>query len=296
MPRNKMIRVRRKTVVKRSASRPIWKGSISFGLVNIPVVLYAAESPAEIDFDLLDRRDFAPVRYRRVNAKTGREVVWNDIVKGYQYEKGRYVALTEKDFQNASVEATQSIDISDFVDATEISPVYFEKPYHLAPLKNGQRAYELLRQVLDRTQKVAIAKIVIRTRQHLAAVLPQGPRLVVVLLRFSHELRDPRQLAMPETILQGAKINGREVKMAEQLVESMVSKWDPAKYRDTYHADLVKLIDKKIKSGRTKIIEPVRKPTEVKRSGQVIDIMHLLQRSVAQAKTKNTPQRRRKAS
>ncbi|MDZ4343335.1 MAG: Ku protein, partial [Candidatus Binatia bacterium] len=200
MPRNKKTPIRRKTAGKKSASRPIWKGIISFGLVNIPVVLYSAESTDEMDFDLLDRRDFSPVRYRRVNAKTGREVAWNDIVKGYQYEQGQYVALTEKDFQNANVEATQSIDITDFVDATEISPIYFEKPYYLAPLKSGQRAYELLRQVLARTQKVAIAKIVIRTRQHLAALLPQGPRLVLVLLRFSPELRDPKQLAVPETI------------------------------------------------------------------------------------------------
>jgi DNA end-binding protein Ku len=295
MPRNKKKPVRGKTAGKKSVSRPIWKGIISFGLVNIPVVLYSAESTDEIDFNLLDRRDFSPVRYRRVNAKTGREVAWNDIVKGYQYGQGQYVALTEKDFQNANVEATQSIDISDFVDATEISPIYFEKPYYLEPLKNGQRAYELLRQALAKTQKVAIAKIVIRTRQHLAALLPHGLRLVVVLLRFSHELRDAKPLALPETGSRSGKISDREVKMAEQLVESMVSKWDPTKYRDTYHEDLLKLIEKKIKSGQTKVVEPAGKPTEVKRPGQVIDIMHLLQRSVEQAKNKNGPQRGRKA-
>jgi DNA end-binding protein Ku len=176
--------------------------------------LYSAESTDEIDFDLLDRRDFSPVRYRRINAKTGREVAWGDIIKGYQYEQGQYVALTEKDFQNANVEATQSIDISDFVDQTEISPIYFDKPYYLEPQKNGARAYELLRQALAKTQKVAIAKIVIRTRQHLAALLPQAARLVVILLRFSHQIRDPKSLALPETESRSGKISDREVKMA----------------------------------------------------------------------------------
>ena len=177
--------------------RPIWKGTINFGLVNIPVALYSAEADNSIDFDLLDKRDFSRVRYRRVNEKTGREVPWDEIVKGYEYKKGEYVALTDDDFLKANVEATQSIDILDFVDAADISPIYFDKPYYLVPLKNGQRAYALLREVLKRTGKVGIARVVIRTRQHLAALLADGPVLILNLLRFSHELRDPSTLDVP---------------------------------------------------------------------------------------------------
>jgi DNA end-binding protein Ku len=164
-----------KTTKARSAGRPIWTGTINFGLVNIPVALHSAEANNSIDFDLLDKRDFSRVRYRRVNEKTGREVPWDAIVKGYEYKKGEYVALTDDDFLKANAEATQSIDILDFVDAADISPVYFDKPYYLAPLKNGQRAYALLREVLRRTGKVGIARVVIRTREHLAALLPDGP-------------------------------------------------------------------------------------------------------------------------
>ena len=176
MPRQKSNHKKQKTPAKaRSAGRPIWKGTINFGLVNIPVALYSAEADSSIDFDLLDKRDFSRVRYRRVNEKTGREVPWDEIVKGYEYKKGEYVALTDDDFLKANVEATQSIDILDFVDAADISPIYFDKPYYLVPLKNGQRAYALLREVLKRTGKVGIARVVIRTRQHLAALLADGP-------------------------------------------------------------------------------------------------------------------------
>ena len=179
------------TKARSAAGRPIWKGTINFGLVNIPVALYSAEADNSIDFDLLDKRDFSRVRYRRVNEKTGREVPWDAIVKGYEYKKGEYVALTDDDFIKANVEATQSIDILDFVDAADISPVYFDKPYYLVPLKNGQRAYALLREVLKRTGKVGIARVVIRTREHLASLLADGALLILNLLRFPHELRDP---------------------------------------------------------------------------------------------------------
>ena len=247
-----------------------------------------------MDFDLLDRRDFSPIRYRRVNEKTGREVPWDEIVKGYQYRKGEYVALSDEDFRSANVAATQSIDITDFVDAAEISPMYYDKPYYLVPLKNGERAYALLRDVLSRTGKVAIAKIVIRTRQHLAAVIPQGPLLVINLLRFPHELRDPQHLDIPRNNSKRLAISPGEVKMAERLVDSMVGSWNPEKYRDEYREDLLNLIDKKIKSGQTKLIAPKGKASQPKRQDKVVDIMHLLRRSVEQAQ--KTVEPRRKAS
>ena len=295
MPRQKSNRQKPKASSQRkSASRPIWKGSINFGLVNIPVALYSAEANSSIDFDLLDKRDFSRVRYQRVNEKTGKEVPWDEIVKGYEYKKGEYVALTDDDFLKANIEATQSIDIIDFVDAADISPIYFDKPYYLTPLKNGQRAYALLREVMKRTGKVGIARVVIRTRQHLAALLADGPVLILNLLRFSHELRDPSVLDVPT--VGSTQGSNQELKMAEQLVESMVGKWNPKKYRDEYHQDLLKMIDKKIKSGQTKAIEPAETAPRPKQQGKIIDIMHLLRQSVEQGHKKNEPSRRRKAS
>jgi len=295
MPGRKSNHKKRKaTKAKSAGGRPIWKGTINFGLVNIPVALYSAEADNSIDFDLLDKRDFSRVRYRRVNEKTCREVPWEAIVKGYEYKKGEYVALTDDDFIKANVEATQSIDILDFVDAADISPVYFDKPYYLAPLKNGERAYALLREVLRRTGKVGIARVVIRTREHLAALLPNGPLLILNLLRFPHELRDPSTLDVPET--GAAAGSNQELNMAEQLVETMAGKWNPKKYRDEYHQDLLRLIDKKIKSGQTKAIGPAEAAPRPKPQGKVIDIMHLLRQSMEQAHQKNEPARRRKAS
>jgi DNA end-binding protein Ku len=278
----------------KNRARPLWQGSINFGLVNIPVGLYSAEADGSIDFDLLDRRDFSRVRYRRVNEKTGLEVPWNEIVKGYEYEKGEYVALSDDDFLKANVEATQSIDILDFVDGADMSPIYFDKPYYVAPLKNGQRAYALLREVMKRTGKVGIARVVIRTRQHLAALLVDGPVLILNVLRFSHELRDASALDLPAA--KSAAGSNPELKMAEQLVEAMAGKWDPKKYRDEYHEDILRMIDKKIKSGQTKVIEPAEPAPAPKRQGKVVDIMHLLRRSMEQAGKKNEPARRRKAS
>ncbi len=295
MPRRNANHKKQKKPVKaKSAGRPIWKGSINFGLVNIPVSLHSAEADGSIDFDLLDRRNFARVRYRRVNEKTGREVPWDEIVKGYEYKKGEYVALTDDDFLKANIEATQSIDILDFVDAVDISPIYFDKPYYLVPLKNGQRAYALLREVMKRTGKVGIARVVIRSRQHLAALLADGAVLILNLLRFSHELRDPSALDVPAAgSTQGST---QELKMAEQLVATMAGKWNPKKYRDEYHQDLLQLINKKIKSGQTKAIEPAETTPQPKQQGKIIDIMHLLRQSVEQGHKKTEPSRRRKAS
>jgi DNA end-binding protein Ku len=285
-----------KAAAGESAGRALWKGSINFGLVNIPVALYPAETSKSLDLDMLDRRDFEPIKYQRINKRTGKEVPWDQIVKGYQYEKGQYVTLTDEELRNANVEATQSVDILDFVASAEISPMYFDKPYYLEPLKNGRRAYVLLRQVLTKSNKVAIARVVIRTREHLAALMPQGDVLVLNLLRFQHELRDIKVLDIPEANGKGRAISASELQMAERLIEAMSGPWNPAKYRDEYREDVENLIQKKIKSGRPRSVSADSKAPARRTEGKVVDIMSLLQRSVAQAQKKDDAPRRRKAS
>ncbi len=255
---------------QRAPSRAIWKGSIDFGLVNIPVRLYSAESSGRMNFDLLDKRDFSRVRYRRVNETTGREVPWDEVVKGYEYDKDEYVALTDDDFTQANVEATQTIAISDFVDAADV--------------------------MLKKTGKVGIAKVVIRTRQHLAMLLADGPRLILNLLRFPHELRDAGGLDLPKSGAKRAAVSAQEIKMAERLVETMVDEWNPEKYRDEYRDDLMKIIERKIKAGKTKVIETAKPAAKAPQRGKVIDIMHLLRQSVKQADKKDESSRQRKAS
>jgi DNA end-binding protein Ku len=264
---------------------------LSFGLVNIPVTLHGAETSNDLSFKLLDRRNLAPVHYRRVNQETGKEVPWDDIVKGYEYEKGEYVPMTDADFERANSEATQTIEITDFVDESDIAPVYYDKPYYLAPAKNAGKSYALLREVMRRTKTVGIAKVVIRSRQHLAAVFPQKSALVLELLRFAHELRDASELDLPGDVAIGDK----ELKMGERLIEAMADKWQPEKYRDDYREDLLGLIDRKVQEGKTKVIDEAR-PQAPKRRAKVIDIMDLLKRSVEQAGRKEETPRRRKAS
>jgi DNA end-binding protein Ku len=261
--------------------RSIWKGSLSFGLVNIPVGLYAAETRHELEFHLLDKRDKSPVRYKRVSEKSGKEVPWADIVRGYEYAEGSYVILSDEDLKRANPTATQTIDITDFVDAAEISPIYCDKPYYLAPDKKGTKGYALLREALRRTGKVGIATVVIRTRQYLAAVLPQDDVLVLELLRYAHELRDASELEVPHG---AAGVSARELEMAERLIEGMVGDWQPEKYADTYERDVMGLIERRVESGETEAVEaPAPKPAA---EGKVVDLMMLLKRSVEETKGK----------
>lgn len=257
-------------------TRAIWKGGISFGLVHIPVSLYSAEdSGADLDFTMLDKRDLAPIGYKRINKKTGKEVEWENIVKGYEYANDQYVVLSEEDFKRANVEATQTIDITDFVDADEIPSFYFERPYFLEPIKKGEKSYALLRETLKRTGKVGIANVVIHTRQHLAALLPYKNVLVLNLMRFADELRDPSELKLPES----SAASDKEIEIAEQLVNGMSGQFEPKKYHDTYHEDLLALIERKVKAGETETLddEPVAAPSK---GAEVIDLMALLKRSV----------------
>jgi DNA end-binding protein Ku len=253
--------------------RAIWKGSISFGLVNIPIALYPATRKEELKFRLLRKKDLSPVNYKRVAAKDGKEVPWDEIVKGYEYEKGKFVVLNEKDFQRVDLEATQTVDIKDFVDLEEIDPMYFYKPYYLEPQKGGDKAYALLREALSDGKKVGIAKVVIKTRQYLAGVKALKDALVLELMHFAEELADPEKLHVPKKTTVGK----REKDMAEALVKSMTSKWDPEKYKDDYRDALMEVIEEKVESGGEEIEE---KPKEKKPSTKVIDLVAVLQESL----------------
>ena len=195
-----------------------------------------------------------PVGMKRYNKETNKEVEWNDIVKGYEYEKERYVILTEEDFKRANVKATQTIDIMAFVDAEEVAPTYFETPYYLAPDKRGEKGYALLRETLKATDKIGIATVVIRTRQYLAALIPSGDVVVLNTLRYENELKSAKDLEVPLGNLKASGVSPREIEMAKKLVEEMTDQWKPEGYRDTYHEDLLKLIDKRIKAGKTEVI------------------------------------------
>lgn len=207
--------------------RVLWKGAISFGLVHIPVGLYSAEKRNSFDLTMLDRRTMKPVGFKRYNKETGEDVSWDDIVKGYEYEKDRYVVLTEDDFKRANVEATQTIDILSFGDEDEIPSMYFETPYYLAPDKRGHKGYALLRETLKQTGKVAIANVVIRTRQYVAALLPVGDIIVMNTLRYANELRGTDELEVPSSNLKAVGVNPREIEMARKLVDGMTAKWNP---------------------------------------------------------------------
>ena len=258
--------------------RQLWKGAIQFGLVHVPVSLYPAEHRDELSFTLLDRRDMQPVGYQRINKTTGEEVPFDDVVKGYEYEKGEYITLEKEDFKRANVEATQTVDIVGFVDADSIPPYYFDAPYYLAPEKHGAKGYALLRETLERTGRVGIANVVVRTRQHVAALYPQGNVLVLNTLRYHGELRDPKDLDVPESS-KAAKVQPREIDMAERLVEDMVTDWKPAQYKDTYRQDLMKFIEDKA-AGKVK-----RAPkAKASRGAEVIDFAKLLEKSLAAVK------------
>ena len=254
-------------------ARAIWKGSISFGLVNIPIALYPATRREELKFRLLRKSDLSPVNYKRVAEKDGSEVPWDQIVKGYEYGKAKYVVLRDEDFQRVDLEATQTVDIQDFVDQEEIDPMYFYKPYYLEPQKGGDKAYALLRDALKETHKVGIAKVVIKTRQYLAEVKPEDGALVLELMHFADELADPEKLHVPRKMEAGK----REMDMAKSLIGSMTSKWQPEKYKDDYREALMEVIEEKVEAGGKEIEE---KPRKAPKPTKVIDLVSVLQKSL----------------
>jgi DNA end-binding protein Ku len=270
-------------------ARAIWKGSISFGLVNIPIALYPATRREEFKFRLLRKSDLSPVNYKRVAEKDGKEVPWDQIVKGYEYEKGKYVVLKDEDFERVDLEATQTVDIQDFVDVGEIDPMFFYKPYYLEPQKGGDKAYALLRDALEDSKKVGIAKVVIKTRQYLAGVKPEDGALVLELMHFADELADTGKLHLPKKV----EVGKREMNMARSLIDSMSSKWNPEKYRDDYREALMEVIEEKVEAGGKEI---EAKPKKAPKPTKVIDLVSVLQKSLKQtsAKTRSTAKSRAK--
>ncbi len=258
--------------------RAIWKGSISFGLVNIPIALYPATRREELKFRMLREKDLSPINYKRVAEKDGKEVPWDEIVKGYEYEKGKYIVLKDEDFQRVDLEATQTVDIQDFVEQDEIDPMFFYKPYYLEPQKGGDKAYALLRDALKKSRKVGIAKVVIKTRQYLAGVKAEDDVLVLELMHFAEELADAEKLKVPKKMTPGK----REMDMAKSLIDSMSAKWDPEKYKDDYREALMDVIEEKVESGGKEIEE---KPKPKKTPSKVIDLVAVLQQSLAESKS-----------
>jgi DNA end-binding protein Ku len=252
--------------------RALWKGTISFGLVNIPVSLFPATRREDLKFHLLRRSDLSPINYKRVAEADGKEVPWNQIVKGYEYEKGEFVVLKEEDFARVDVEATQTVDIINFVEIDEVDPLLFYKPYYLEVQRGGDKAYVLLRDSLTESRRIAIAKVVIRSRQHLAAIKPQKKGLILELMHFPEELLDTAEFKTPAA----KSIRKNEMQMAKHLIESMSSEWDPSQYNDEYHDALEKMIEKKIESGGKTAPPPAKK----KRPTNVVDLMSVLQQSL----------------
>lgn len=264
--------------------RAVWNGTISFGLISIPISLYPATRREELKFRLLRQRDLSPVNYKRVAEADGKEVPWEEIVKGYEYEKGKFVVIREEDFERVDIEATQTVDIMNFVELDEVDPLLFYKPYYMEVGKGGDKAYALLREALESSRKVAISKVVIKTRQHLAAVKPQKNGLMLELMHFPEELIDAGEFKQPAK----KSLSKPEINMALQLIDSMTTQWSPELYQDDYREALEKVIQEKIESGG-ELPKVRRRP---KQSSNVIDLVAILKKSLDQTKPKPRETRR----
>ncbi len=271
----------------KTSTRSLWKGAITFGLVHIPIGLYSATEESDVDFDWLDKRTMDPVGYKRVNKRTGREIDKEDIVKGIAHGKGNYVVLSAQEIAEAYPRTTQTIEIETFVDIDEVPFVYLEKPYYTAPVNKGEKVYALLREALRETGKAAIGRVVIRSKQHLAVVMPCGPALVLNLLRWGGEIRSWEDLPLPKRG-KAAGIRDAEMKMARQLIEDMSGHWSAEDFRDEFHDAIMKLVAAKAKAGDTETVEPLEEAPE-SQGADVIDLTELLRRSLRGGGTAAAP-------
>ncbi|MGH7243297.1 MAG: Ku protein [Phycisphaerales bacterium] len=265
--------------------RPVWKGHISFGLVNVPVNLYPAEQRTDLQLHMIDSRDNSRVRYERVNEETGEEVPWDSVVRGFEYSDGNYVILSDDELKRAAPEATKTVEIQSFVKAGEIDPIYFDTPYYLEPGKAGEKGYVLLREAMKESGRVGIAKVVIRTRQYIAALSARGDVLMLELLRYPQEIRSTKELNVPTGTAKSHDVSAPELKVARTLIDAMAAEWKPSEYHDSYREQLMKWIEKKVASGHMK------KPLEVKEEEEEaptgpINFMDVLKKSLEKSSAK----------
>lgn len=263
--------------------RSLWKGDISFGLVSIPVAIVPVEERKSLHFHLLDAEDHARIRYERVNTNTGRKVPWDHIVKGYEYEKDNYIVVDEEAFAKASPEVFKSISIEEFVDLNNIDTLFFDKAYYLVPDSKNKKAYVLLREALKKTNKVGIARVIIRTREYLSLITSHDNALLLMILHFQEEIRQEEDFNFPSGSLQDYKITDKEMKMAISLINDMASAWQPEKYHDDYRQALQLWLDKKIAA---LVKSPNKGGQSRKGQDDVIDFISLLKKSMGKTKGK----------
>ncbi|MDH5828943.1 Ku protein [Luteimonas sp. M1R5S18] len=261
-------------------ARPIWTGNLSFGLLNVPVSLMSGTRSNDLSFRMLDSRDRKPIRFERVNADTGEEVPWKEIVKAFEYDKGSYVVIEKSDIASAAPESHESVEIEAFVDQESIDVRFFEKPYVLVPGKKAEKGYVLLRETLRKAKKIGVARVVIRTREYLSAVMPQGDALILMLMRYPQELVDPAEYKIPEGKAGDYRVSAKELEMATQLVDSMAAKWNPGDYHDEFRERLAEIIRKRIKSkgATTQVLEEPEPQEDA--ATNVVDFVSLLQKSL----------------
>jgi DNA end-binding protein Ku len=264
--------------------RAIWKGAITFGLVHVPVALYPASQETEIDFDWLDKRSMDPVGYKRINKRTGKEIDKDNIVKGVKQDDGDYVVLSDDEIREAYPKTTQTIEIEAFVPAEDISFVYLEKPYYLEPVGRGEKVYALLREAMADAGLIGIARLVMHTKEHLAALLPAGPALMIGTMRWANEIRPASELNLPPAGKEANKLKDNELKMASQLIEEMTTDWKPEDYADKFTDAIRELIARKVKAGDTETVEPLEELPEGMAESNVVDLSELLRNSLGRGK------------
>jgi DNA end-binding protein Ku len=257
------------------AMRSIWKGNISFALVTIPISLFSATRRNELSFHYLHKKDMSEVSYKRFCDTENVEVPWDEITRGYEYEKGKYIEITDEDLDKADVELTKTIAITEFVQEDEIDPVYFDKPYYLEPQKGGERAYALMRDALKQSKRVGIAKVVLKSREHLAAVKAIGDMMTLQTMRFAHEIVDAGELNLPRS----TEVSKKEMDLANILIDSMSDTFDPNKYKDDYHDKVLEVIQAKVQG-----VAPAAPAAKVKGPAQVVDLMEILKQSLTETK------------